>query len=55
MKLTPPFTGIMTGEGPAGIEANAELGGVLVGSHPGESSNEFILEVSKAYSRLDFV
>jgi len=43
MKLTLPFTGIMTGEGPAGIEVNAEFGGVLVGSHPGESNNELLI------------
>jgi hypothetical protein len=43
MKLTLPFTGIITGEGPAGIDANAEFGGVLVGSHPGDNSKELLI------------
>lgn len=34
---------MITGEGPAGIDAKAEFGGVFVGSHPGESSKELLI------------
>ena len=43
--LTLQFTGIISGEGAAGMDANAEFGCVLVGSHPGDTSKVLLIRL----------